>query len=136
MHRIWVWMRQEVNNCNNILKPTYCDRMVLLLLGNIANWALAISGIVTTPIDFASYLLMIFLTNLILYIIFYIIMKVIIFLMNFYNNSTNIFYNIDDLCPIYFLYRTYTVFIFKRNLLFLIMIITIFIFSCVMEKEY
>ena len=59
-----------------MLRPMYCDRMVLLLLGNAANWGLALYGMIWTPSDFASYLLIIFLTNLLLYIAFYIIMKV------------------------------------------------------------
>ncbi|KAB7506706.1 SID1 transmembrane family member 1 [Armadillidium nasatum] len=56
-------------------RPMYLDRMVLLLIANAANWSLAIFGVITTPKDFASYLLVIFLTNLLLYTGFYIIMK-------------------------------------------------------------
>lgn len=66
----------ELSDWRGICRPMYCDRMVLLLLGNAANWGLAIYGMVSTPKDFASYLLIIFLTNLLLYIAFYIIMKV------------------------------------------------------------
>lgn len=76
MKRIKTWCRNELSDLHQLCRPMYCDRMVLLLLGNVANWALAIFGVVTTPKDFASYLLIIFLTNLLLYIAFYIIMKV------------------------------------------------------------
>ncbi|KAK3849492.1 hypothetical protein Pcinc_043754, partial [Petrolisthes cinctipes] len=75
MKRIKTWCRNELSDWHQLCRPMYCDRMVLLLLGNVANWALAIFGVVTTPKDFASYLLIIFLTNLLLYIAFYIIMK-------------------------------------------------------------
>lgn len=73
--RMKAWCLSEFSDWRQICRPMYCDRMVLLLLGNAANWCLAIYGIVTTPKDFASYLLIIFLTNLLLYIAFYIIMK-------------------------------------------------------------
>uniref|UniRef100_A0A8C5QHW1 SID1 transmembrane family member 1 n=1 Tax=Leptobrachium leishanense TaxID=445787 RepID=A0A8C5QHW1_9ANUR len=56
-------------------RPMYMDRMVLLVLGNIVNWSLAIFGLVYSPRDFASYLLGIFICNLLLYLTFYIIMK-------------------------------------------------------------
>lgn len=69
------WFLSELSYPWGMLRPMYCDRMVLLLLGNAANWGLAIYGMVSTPSDFASYLLIIFLTNLLLYIAFYIIMK-------------------------------------------------------------
>ncbi|XP_068219053.1 SID1 transmembrane family member 1-like [Palaemon carinicauda] len=69
------WFLSEISYPWGMLRPMYCDRIVLLLLGNAANWGLAIYGMVSTPSDFASYLLIIFLTNLLLYIAFYIIMK-------------------------------------------------------------
>lgn len=74
--RMKAWFLSELSDWRQICRPMYCDRMVLLLLGNAANWGLAIYGMVSTPTDFASYLLIIFLTNLLLYIAFYIIMKV------------------------------------------------------------
>ncbi|XP_042241668.1 SID1 transmembrane family member 1-like [Homarus americanus] len=73
--RMKTWCLSELSDWRQICRPMYCDRMVLLLIGNAANWGLAIYGIVSTPKDFASYLLIIFLTNLLLYIAFYIIMK-------------------------------------------------------------
>lgn len=75
MKRIKTWFLSEISDRRQICRPMYCDRMVLLLLGNVANWCLAVYGMVSTPRDFASYLLIIFLTNLLLYIAFYIIMK-------------------------------------------------------------
>ncbi|KAG0726020.1 SID1 transmembrane family member 1 [Chionoecetes opilio] len=73
--RMKTWFLSEISDRSQICRPMYCDRMVLLMLGNVANWCLAIYGMVSTPRDFASYLLIIFLTNLLLYIAFYIIMK-------------------------------------------------------------
>ncbi|CAL4200295.1 unnamed protein product, partial [Meganyctiphanes norvegica] len=73
--RIVVYVRSEFGDWHSIFRPLYLDRCVLLLLANIANWGLAIFGVVSTPKDFASYLLIIFLTNLLLYMAFYIIMK-------------------------------------------------------------
>ncbi|XP_053311271.1 SID1 transmembrane family member 1 [Spea bombifrons] len=57
-------------------RPMYMDRMVLLVLGNVVNWSFAIFGLVYRPRDFASYLLGIFICNLLLYLAFYIIMKI------------------------------------------------------------
>nr|DBA34604.1 TPA: hypothetical protein GDO54_002150 [Pyxicephalus adspersus] len=56
-------------------RPMYMDRMILLIVGNIVNWFFAIFGLVYRPRDFASYLLGIFICNLLLYLAFYIIMK-------------------------------------------------------------
>ncbi|XP_030059770.1 SID1 transmembrane family member 1 [Microcaecilia unicolor] len=55
--------------------PMYMDRMVLLVVGNLVNWSFAIFGLVYRPRDFASYMLGIFICNLLLYLAFYIIMK-------------------------------------------------------------
>ncbi|XP_028930607.1 SID1 transmembrane family member 2 isoform X3 [Ornithorhynchus anatinus] len=55
--------------------PLYVDRMVLLVMGNIINWSLAAYGLIIRPNDFASYLLVIGICNLLLYFAFYIIMK-------------------------------------------------------------
>ncbi|XP_041887101.1 SID1 transmembrane family member 1 isoform X1 [Corvus kubaryi] len=56
-------------------RPMYMDRMVLLIVGNVVNWSFAIFGLVYRPRDFASYILGIFICNLLLYLAFYIIMK-------------------------------------------------------------
>uniref|UniRef100_A0A8C0IZM0 SID1 transmembrane family member 1 n=1 Tax=Chelonoidis abingdonii TaxID=106734 RepID=A0A8C0IZM0_CHEAB len=56
-------------------RPMYMDRMVLLIVGNLVNWSFAVFGLVYRPRDFASYMLGIFICNLLLYLAFYIIMK-------------------------------------------------------------
>ncbi|XP_063812875.1 SID1 transmembrane family member 1 isoform X4 [Pseudophryne corroboree] len=56
-------------------RPMYMDRMILLIVGNVVNLFFAIFGLVYRPRDFASYLLGIFICNLLLYLAFYIIMK-------------------------------------------------------------
>ncbi|XP_063081058.1 SID1 transmembrane family member 1 isoform X3 [Cavia porcellus] len=55
--------------------PLYMDRMVLLTVGNLVNWSFALFGLIYRPRDFASYMLGIFICNLLLYLAFYIIMK-------------------------------------------------------------
>ncbi|GAB1300293.1 SID1 transmembrane family member 1 [Apodemus speciosus] len=57
-------------------RPLYMDRMVLLVVGNLVNWSFnAFFGLIYRPRDFASYMLGIFICNLLLYLAFYIIMK-------------------------------------------------------------
>ncbi|XP_057402035.1 SID1 transmembrane family member 1 isoform X3 [Balaenoptera acutorostrata] len=56
-------------------RPLYTDRMVLLIMGNLVNWSFALFGLIYRPRDFASYMLGIFICNLLLYLAFYIIMK-------------------------------------------------------------
>ncbi|KAM6474987.1 SID1 transmembrane family member 1 isoform 2-T2 [Liasis olivaceus] len=56
-------------------RPMYIDRMILLVVGNLVNWSFAIFGLVYRPRDFASYMLGIFICNLLLYLAFYVIMK-------------------------------------------------------------
>ena len=53
----------------------YVDRMFLLVIGILTNVGLAVYGLIERPPDFASYVLAIFITNLMLYTSFYIIMK-------------------------------------------------------------
>ena len=53
----------------------YVDRMFLLVMGILTNIGLAAYGLIERPPDFASYVLAIFITNLMLYTSFYIIMK-------------------------------------------------------------
>ena len=50
--------------------------MALLVMAGLVNIGLAVFGGITVPKDFASYLVTIFITNLLLYTTFYIIMKV------------------------------------------------------------
>ncbi|XP_033115378.1 SID1 transmembrane family member 1-like, partial [Anneissia japonica] len=71
--RIWNVIRTDCLRCS---KPVYTDRMVVLLIGNAVNWSLAIVGLAKQPKDFASFLLAIFIINLLLYLMFYIIMKI------------------------------------------------------------
>ncbi|XP_060154052.1 SID1 transmembrane family member 1 isoform X4 [Globicephala melas] len=56
-------------------RPLYMDRMVLLIVGNLVNWSFAVFGLIYRPRDFASYMLGIFICNLLLYLTFYVIMK-------------------------------------------------------------
>jgi hypothetical protein len=58
------------------LRPLYIDRMILLTLANLANWAIAAFGVIRMDQDFASHLLIIFMANLFIYTNFYIIMKI------------------------------------------------------------
>ncbi|KAL4229337.1 RNA transmembrane transporter [Mactra antiquata] len=52
------------------------NRFILLLLGNIVNWSIAIFGVIgDKKFDFASFLLAIFIGNLLLYSTFYILSK-------------------------------------------------------------
>ncbi|XP_046979593.1 SID1 transmembrane family member 1-like [Schistocerca americana] len=57
------------------IRPLYPNRMVLLTLGNLCNIALAVLGLKYHLRDFATYLLSIFMANLLLYTFFYIVMK-------------------------------------------------------------
>ncbi|XP_049732578.1 SID1 transmembrane family member 1 isoform X2 [Elephas maximus indicus] len=57
--------------------PLYKDRMLLLIAGNLINWSIALFGLIYRPRDFASYVLVIFIGNLLLYLAFYIIMKIL-----------------------------------------------------------
>ncbi|XP_044107337.1 SID1 transmembrane family member 1 isoform X2 [Neovison vison] len=67
-----VFYTDFVHQCS---RPLYMDRMVLLIVGNLVNWSFALFGLVYRPRDFASYILGIFICNLLLYLAFYIIMK-------------------------------------------------------------
>ncbi|CAH8559077.1 unnamed protein product [Dicrocoelium dendriticum] len=58
------------------LRPAYLDRMILLLVANVVNFALAGYGVVVQPRDFSSFLLSIFMINVLVYTLFYILMKV------------------------------------------------------------
>ncbi|XP_038047935.1 SID1 transmembrane family member 1-like [Patiria miniata] len=71
--RAAIIFRTELCKC---ARPVYIDRMIVLIIGNAVNWSITIYGLVKMPKDFNSYLLAIFLVNLLLYVAFYIIMKV------------------------------------------------------------
>jgi len=68
--RIWhvIWM--DVIRCH---RPAYPDRLFLILVGNAVNWSLIGYGFSMN--DFATYLIAVFICNLLLYFAFYIIMK-------------------------------------------------------------
>ncbi|XP_022249983.1 SID1 transmembrane family member 1-like [Limulus polyphemus] len=71
--RMYQTMRVDLHS--PFTRPMYMDRLVLLLVGNFVNWLLAGYGLYTQPRDVASYLVALFITNLLLYVAFYIIMK-------------------------------------------------------------
>jgi len=80
--RVWQLIIHDVRSlCSGslrALKPMYPDRMLLLVIFNMANWAMAAYGIAVLAKDggdFASFLLAIFIMNLLLYTSFYILMK-------------------------------------------------------------
>ncbi|CAF1533549.1 unnamed protein product, partial [Didymodactylos carnosus] len=58
-------------------RPRYVNRMVLLILANVANIAFALYGAIHQPESFPNHLLFVFLGNLLLYLTWYIIMKLI-----------------------------------------------------------
>ncbi|CAH2236914.1 jg23372 [Pararge aegeria aegeria] len=57
--------------------PTHCGRCVMLVIANVANWALAGYGMSQHSRDFASHLLLVLMSNLFLYTLFYIVMKLL-----------------------------------------------------------
>ncbi|XP_069356941.1 SID1 transmembrane family member 1-like isoform X2 [Maniola hyperantus] len=57
--------------------PTHCGRCVLLVIANLANWAIAGYGMSQHSRDFASHLLLVLMSNLFLYTLFYIVMKLL-----------------------------------------------------------
>ncbi|XP_012944274.1 SID1 transmembrane family member 1 isoform X2 [Aplysia californica] len=66
-----------VSDCRRCSRPVYPNRFVMLLVGNVVNWAFALYGAIERPSDFASYLLAVFIGNLLLYCVFYVIMKLL-----------------------------------------------------------
>ncbi|KAH3825877.1 hypothetical protein DPMN_127760, partial [Dreissena polymorpha] len=74
-HRLWLLLISDWIKCS---RPVYMNRLILLIIGNIVNFGIAIYGIVKSGgKDFASYLLAIFIGNLLLYTTFYIISKLL-----------------------------------------------------------
>uniref|UniRef100_A0A1B6JLN8 SID1 transmembrane family member 1 n=1 Tax=Homalodisca liturata TaxID=320908 RepID=A0A1B6JLN8_9HEMI len=57
--------------------PLYPARMILLFLANVGNWGLVAVGYYLHLGDFATYMLSIFLANLMMYYFFYIVMKLV-----------------------------------------------------------
>ncbi|TNN09328.1 SID1 transmembrane family member 1 isoform 2 [Schistosoma japonicum] len=70
--RIYHLIRTDGIGC---FRPTYLERMLLLLIANLVNFTLAGYGIVKRPRDFSTFLLSIFMINLLMYTFFYVIMK-------------------------------------------------------------
>ncbi|XP_015117063.1 SID1 transmembrane family member 1 [Diachasma alloeum] len=60
---------------SNILKPMYAGRLILLVIANFCNVGLAVFGNMHHKKDFASFLLAVLMSNLLLYTFFYIVMK-------------------------------------------------------------
>ncbi len=80
--RIWLLcyndIRAAVGGHWRGLKPMYMDRMILLVVLNAVNWGLSaygVSSLANRGADFASFLLAIFISNVMLYTMFYIVMK-------------------------------------------------------------
>ncbi|XP_011306851.1 SID1 transmembrane family member 1-like [Fopius arisanus] len=59
----------------NIMRPMYGGRLILLVIANFCNVALAVLGNTHRGKDFATFLLTILMSNLLLYTFFYIVMK-------------------------------------------------------------
>lgn len=72
--RLYASIRSDGIRC---LRPAYPQRMVLLLVANVVNFALAGYGIVAQPRDFSSFLLSIFMINVLVYTLFYFLMKLV-----------------------------------------------------------
>ncbi|KAL5965249.1 SID1 transmembrane family member 1, partial [Taenia solium] len=70
--RLYHLMRSDGIHC---LMPMYMERMLLLLVANCVNIGIAAFGLFTRPRDFSSFLLSIFMINLLMYYFFYVIMK-------------------------------------------------------------
>ncbi|KAF5399561.1 SID1 transmembrane family member [Paragonimus heterotremus] len=70
--RLNALIRSDGINC---LRPIYVQRMILLLIANLVNFALAGYGVALRPRDFSSFLLSVFMINVLMYTLFYIIMK-------------------------------------------------------------
>ncbi|XP_019614907.1 PREDICTED: SID1 transmembrane family member 1-like isoform X1 [Branchiostoma belcheri] len=74
--RAYVMLRTDYLQCTDC-RPMYTSRFVLLTIGNLVNLALALAGAVYQFQDFASFLLGIVISNLLIYFGFYIVMKMI-----------------------------------------------------------
>ncbi|XP_063979425.1 SID1 transmembrane family member 2-like [Diachasmimorpha longicaudata] len=61
---------------SNILRPMYGGRLILLVIANVCNVALAVLGNMHHKKDFATFLLAVLMSNLLLYTFFYIVMKI------------------------------------------------------------
>ncbi|XP_048004148.1 SID1 transmembrane family member 1-like isoform X2 [Leguminivora glycinivorella] len=69
--------RELVSRPLAAITPTYVGRCVLLVIANLANWAIAAYGVAQHSRDFASHLLLVLMSNLFLYTLFYIVIKLL-----------------------------------------------------------
>ncbi|XP_057331500.1 SID1 transmembrane family member 1-like [Microplitis mediator] len=60
----------------HLLRPMYAGRLILLVIANFCNVAIAVLGNMHHEKDFATFLLAVLMLNLLLYTFFYIVMKV------------------------------------------------------------
>ncbi|XP_068622162.1 SID1 transmembrane family member 1-like [Battus philenor] len=74
---VWRAARELVTHPRAAITPQRCGRCVLLVMANLANWAIAAYGVVQHSRDFASHLLLVLMSNLFLYTLFYIAMKLL-----------------------------------------------------------
>lgn len=100
LSRVW----KELKSCCRSLNcrffiPMYPSRFAFITFANLCNWALAIVSFYFEFTDFASYLLSIFMANLVLYTMFYILMKVS--RSNRKKIILNNFFNVKNLFPIF-----------------------------------
>ena len=65
------------NEFFNSPRPLYMDRFVFLVLVLTLNFSAAILGVIFMPSDFPSFLLAVFLINLLAYFAYYVLMKFI-----------------------------------------------------------
>ncbi|XP_076686693.1 SID1 transmembrane family member 1 [Andrena cerasifolii] len=59
-----------------LFRPLYLQRFIMLVIANLCNVALAVFGNIRHEKNFATFLLAILMSNLILYTLFYIVMKI------------------------------------------------------------
>ncbi|XP_003704971.2 SID1 transmembrane family member 1 [Megachile rotundata] len=64
------------SGARNLFRPLYPARFIMLVVANLCNLALAVFGNIRHDKNFATFLLAILMSNLILYTTFYIIMKI------------------------------------------------------------
>ncbi|XP_060532623.1 SID1 transmembrane family member 1-like isoform X2 [Cylas formicarius] len=74
--RMWHTLRHDFSSGPlNVFVPSYKARFCVLLFANACNWALAYVAVQYRPQNFAVFLLLVFMSNTLLYFIFYIVMK-------------------------------------------------------------
>ncbi|XP_031827510.1 SID1 transmembrane family member 1 isoform X2 [Nomia melanderi] len=85
----WRWygfrgiITRMIQNCRydlrigigHLFRPLYLGRFIMLVVANLCNVGLAVFGNITHEKNFATFLLAILMSNLILYTLFYIVMK-------------------------------------------------------------